>query len=184
MATQDDLLLQALQATMAPQDEVPNHFDTIHFYQANALVFLFQVRKPAEEALSNVGNSPGFVQAILGIIANSANDADLRLVAIICLKRTLKSHWKPRKAGVYGLGEDEKAGLKQWLLGHVEEPERKVAVQLAVVVADIARRDWPGDWEPLFTSLLATVHSVNDYASSDLYLDVLVDAPLFFYVKK
>jgi hypothetical protein len=131
------------------------------------LLCLPQVRKPAEEALTDAGNSPGFIQALLAIIANTANDADLRLSAIICLKRTLKSHWKPRKAGVYGLGDDEKAGLKQWLLGHVEEPERKVAVQLAVVVADIARRDWPGDWEPLFPSLLATIHSVRPPAHLD-----------------
>lgn len=99
-------------------------------------------------------------------------------MAIICLKRSLKSHWKPRKAGVYGLGEDEKAGLKQWLLGHLEEPERKVAVQLAVVVADIARRDWPGDWEPLFTSLLSTVHSVKECSSNDLDLRLLADCTL------
>jgi len=85
---------------------------------------------------------------------------------------------------VYGLGEDEKAGLKQWLLGHVEEPERKVAVQLAVVVADIARRDWPGDWEPLFTSLLSTVHSVNDCSSNDLDLHLFADCTLNHFIKQ
>jgi hypothetical protein len=62
------------------------------------------------------------------------------------------------KVGAYTLGDDEKAVLKQFLLSHMEETDQKVAAQLAVLVADTARKDWPKNWNELFPSLMATVH--------------------------
>ena len=106
----------------------------------------------------------------------------MRLAAVINLKRTVANHWKPRtclacsplcvflvlsnidsslgtgKVGAYPIGDDEKAALKQFLLSHMEEPDQKVAAQLAVLIADIARKDWPRAWDELFPSLMASVH--------------------------
>lgn len=65
---------------------------------------------------------------------------------------------KTGKVGAYTLGDDEKAALKQFLLSHMEEPDQKVAAQLAVLIADIARKDWPRAWDELFPSLMASVH--------------------------
>jgi hypothetical protein len=48
----------------------------------------------------------------------------------------------------------------------MEESDQRVAVQLAVVVSDIARRDWPGSWDQLFNSLMATLHTGTDLAIS------------------
>lgn len=88
------------------------------------------------------------------------NQTDLRLGAVICLKRTVHAHWRVRKPGVYVVTDEEKGALKSFLLSHSEEPIRKLAVQLAVVVSDIARRDWPGGWDELFTSLLNVISTV------------------------
>lgn len=86
---------------------------------------------------------------------------DLRLGAVICLKRTVLAHWRPRKAGVYVVSDEEKLALKSFLLSHSEEPIRKLSVQLSVVIGDIARRDWPDAWVELFNSLLNTITTVN-----------------------
>ena len=143
MADQVALVAQALASTMSHSTEI---------------------RKPAEDALAQAGNSRGFVEVLVAIIANVENESDLRLSAIINLKRTLQRHWKPRSAHTYTLGDDEKSRLKAFLLGHMEEPEKKVAVQLAVVVADVARREWPSTWDELFPSLMSTIHSVRALA--------------------
>jgi len=172
MADQVGLVAKALNATMAASDEVGllpffrlqflrTHVAEIHHTKLPSLLAHHQVRKPAEEALAQAGNGRGFIEVLIIIISNARNDADLRLSAIICLKRTMHRHWRPRRADQYTLADDEKAGLKRFLLGHMEEPEKRVAVQLAVVVADIARREWPGSWDELFPSLMATAHSVT-----------------------
>lgn len=84
---------------------------------------------------------------------------------MICLKRTLHVHWRPRKAGAHSLGDDEKLKLKCFLLENMDENDDRVATQLALVVADVARRDWPGNWGELFNSLMETVHTVGEHTS-------------------
>ena len=47
--------------------------------------------------------------------------------------------------------------MKQFLLANMEETDEKVATQLAVVVAEIARKEWPQGWDDLFNSLMTTM---------------------------
>lgn len=140
-----NVVAQALQASMAGADEI---------------------RKPAEAALVEYANVGGFLDAILRVFCDPSFDVNLRLASVICLKRTLHIHWKPRKASVYGITDAEKNSLKAFLLSHNEEPVRKLAVQLSVVVADIARRDWPGNWDNLFNSLMNDITTGSDIVIS------------------
>jgi len=47
---------------------------------------------------------------------------------------------------------------------HFEDKSDKVSAQLSIVVAKIARFDWPIDWPELFPTLLAVIHQGSDLA--------------------
>ncbi|CAM9354610.1 unnamed protein product, partial [Choristocarpus tenellus] len=49
-----------------------------------------------------------------------------------------------------------KNALRLFLLSALEEPDDRVAVQLAVLTAKVARIDWPRQWSELFGSLMTS----------------------------
>lgn len=57
---------------------------------------------------------------------------------------------------------DEKMQIKSLLLASFDEPQDRIAVQLAVVISKIARLDCPDDWSELMPILLERINSAND----------------------
>ena len=127
------------------------------------------VRKPAEAQLKAHEHAVGFSDALLGILnlgggggggggaAAAAVSAPARLMAIICLKNVQRRFWVARgSATLRVLADDEKARLRAALLAPAafEEQDNAVAEQAAVLVAKVARADWPRSFPELFPSLL------------------------------
>ena len=114
------------------------------------------VQKPAESALETMSDQPGYCAALTTILSTPGVDKGCRLMAVICLKNTVNKKWVTRRRAAYTVPAPEKAALKTFLLQHFDEQEWLVAVQLAVLVAKVARHDWP-PWPELFPAILQVV---------------------------
>lgn len=57
---------------------------------------------------------------------------------------------------------EEKLQIKSQLLASFNEPQDRIAVQLAVVISKIARLDCPDEWPELMPALLERINSAND----------------------
>lgn len=57
------------------------------------------------------------------------------------------------------INEQEKEVIRRGLLTNLAEPVNQIAVQLAVLVAKIARFDYPKEWPELFPTLIQGVES-------------------------
>ena len=96
------------------------------------------VRKPAEAALKQFENSPGYLQALAGIMGTAGGDVNVRMMAVICAKNVVSRCWKPRGHQSARMVTDEE---KQQLRAMLVEPQRYeeavplVAAQFAMLVA-------------------------------------------------
>jgi hypothetical protein len=119
------------------------------------------VRKPAEETLKTFENSPGYLEALTAIMGTSGGEVNVRIMATICAKNVVERCWKSRSKHVRIVTDEEKQKLRATLLEpqRYEETAPLVASQFAMLVAKVARNDWPRTWQELFPSLLGIVQS-------------------------
>ena len=86
----------------------------------------------------------------------AAEDANVRLLAVLWLKHYLKTQWKSQKTTRL-LSDEEHAHVRGLLLfAALYEPQQTVALHLSLIVAAIARAEFPAQWtfEALFPMML------------------------------
>eukprot|EP00644_Phytophthora_capsici_P005420 jgi/Phyca11/525051/estExt2_fgenesh1_pm.C_PHYCAscaffold_10286 len=86
----------------------------------------------------------------------TSQDADVRLLAVLWLKHFLKVQWRQRKTTNL-LSDEERAHVRGILLfASLNDPLQTVALHLSLIVAAIARAEFPAQWsfETLFPALL------------------------------
>lgn len=96
---------------------------------------LEEVRKPAEQLLKACEEIPGYTSVLAAIAGTHAAAPDARAGAVILLKNMVRARWRSRGGRAVVVGEGEKAALRGFLLGAMEEPEARVAAQVCFVVA-------------------------------------------------
>ena len=105
-------------------------------------------RKPYEEALRRWEGCAGFTTALLHLY--TAPPPQLapaeRLLAVLCLKNAVNRRWHSRREDEEAIAESEKEAVRTGLLEAVQEPERQLASQLGLTVANIARLDRSPQW--------------------------------------
>ncbi|KAL3137525.1 hypothetical protein ABBQ38_004810 [Trebouxia sp. C0009 RCD-2024] len=120
-----------------------------------------QSRAEAEAALRNWESdaAPGFLQALLDIssaIGAHYVSESVRLLATVLAKNAVGSSWRKT------LGTREWSRVPEAEKEHVrsaaasllfEEPERRVATQTGLLIANIARFDFPAKWPTLLADL-------------------------------
>lgn len=111
--------------------------------------------KPAEKKLQEWEVVPGFYSILLDIFSNHAVDVNVRWLAVLYFKNGTDKYW--RKSAPNAISEDEKIKLRQGLVANFREPVSALAVQLAVVIAKVARIDCPKEWPDLVPTLLTAV---------------------------
>ena len=112
----------------------------------------------------NASPAEGYVSCLVHIVQASQPGSGVRLecrqLAAVSLKNVVDKCWVQRSAAVSAIGDAEKAALKEFALAYLLEPDRKVAVQLAVITAKVATKDWfQGQWPQLFPALFEAISS-------------------------
>ena len=131
-------------------------------------------RRPAEQALAALETRPGFCSCLAEVIAarppagavaglHHSGGAEgvegpdgARWLAAVYFKNAVSRYWRARRGDGPAVPDGERSALRGRLLAlAAEEPVDPVAVQLAVLVARVARTDFPREWPGLFGDALA-----------------------------
>ncbi|KAK2588464.1 hypothetical protein KPH14_004450 [Odynerus spinipes] len=117
------------------------------------------VLKPAEQTLKQWETQRGFYTALYNVFSNHSLAVNIRWMAVLYFKNGVDRYW--RKNAPNAIEEDEKEFLRQRLISNFEEPVNQLAVQLAVLIAKIARYDCPREWDVLIPTLLEVIRGQN-----------------------
>ncbi|CAM6098378.1 unnamed protein product [Calypogeia fissa] len=144
---------------------------TVFSLLQNALNQDQSIQKPAEATLAACENRPGFCSCLLGIIASRdlEKQSDARWLASVYFKNSINRYWRIRRDSP-GISDAEKPYLRRTLLELIREEDNKVAVQLALLIAKIARFDYPREWPELFPALLQKLQSPDVLLTQRVYL--------------
>lgn len=121
-------------------------------------------QQAAMKSLQDFESMEGFATSLVQIIDSDEipdSKFDCRLLAVINLKNVVSRCWKTRGLTVHLLGANEKKVLKTFLLKRAlcKEKDSRVLTQLSVLLAQIAKADWPAEWPELLPTLYAEVRS-------------------------
>ncbi|PIA28651.1 hypothetical protein AQUCO_06800076v1 [Aquilegia coerulea] len=144
---------------------------TMYSLLANSLSGDETLRKPAEAALSQSENRPGFSSCLMEIITSKdlASQADVRLIASVYFKNSVNRYWRNRRDST-GISNEEKIHLRQKLLSHLREENYQIALQLAVIISKIARIDYPREWPELYSVLAQRLQSADVLTSHRIFM--------------
>ncbi|CAI0413047.1 unnamed protein product [Linum tenue] len=142
----------------------------IYSLLANSMSGDESVRKPAEAALSQSENRPGFCSCLMEVITakDLVSQVDVRLMATVYFKNSINRYWRSRRDS--GISIEEKTHLRQKLLSHLREEDYKIAMMLAVLISKIARIDYPKDWPEFFSTLANQLQSADVLTSHRIFM--------------
>jgi hypothetical protein len=127
------------------------------------------VQQEAMRRLQLFEDQPLFISSLIYILQSPGCQPNLRLLSVICLKNIVHRVWVNRGGldgdKVYIVSKDEKALLRDFLLGAVAESDRKVSLHLSVLIAKVARQDWPSAWPNLLPDLYKMIPSGPTWVS-------------------
>lgn len=88
---------------------------------------------------------PNFYRYLQDIYLNKTSPFEIRYLAIIALKNGIDKYW--RKTAVNALSKEEKEIIRSRLAeGFLSEEDRRLVPMAGLVVAKIARYEYPNDW--------------------------------------
>ncbi|XP_048225600.1 importin-11 isoform X3 [Ricinus communis] len=130
-----------------------------------------RVRGPAETALSEFESRPGFCSCLMEVITakDLVSQIDVRLLASVYFKNSINRYWRNRRDSS-GISSEEKNHLRQKLLSYLREENDKIAVMLSVLIAKIARFDYPKEWPELFSVLAHQLQSADVLTSHRIFM--------------
>lgn len=111
-----------------------------------------QVKSGAQQ-LQNWEKSPGFYSSLQSLLLNNSLPFEVRYLSVIQLKNGIDKYW--RKTAANAIKNDEKGLIRSRSLGSgINEPDRRLALQISIVIAKITRHEYPHDWPDVLDSVL------------------------------
>ncbi|KAG0038683.1 Importin-11 [Podila clonocystis] len=98
-----------------------------------------------------------FNATLQDIFYDKSLDTNIRWQAIIYLKNGIDKYW--RRNARSAIVPEEKVAIRSRLLTALDEEQKPLATQNAVLIAKIARLDFPLEWPDLLTTLLEIVRN-------------------------
>ncbi|KAL6704681.1 hypothetical protein ACN47E_007963 [Coniothyrium glycines] len=103
----------------------------------------------------------GFYPLLQAVFLDKSLPLQVRYLAIIQLKNGIDKYW--RKTATNAVSKEDKTTIRTRLLeSAVSEAPQNLALQSALVVAKIARFEYPSDWPELFQQLLQILRAATD----------------------
>jgi hypothetical protein len=99
-----------------------------------------------------------YPSSLYAVVGDEGVPEPSRVLAAVNLKNCLSKFWR-RQLGAGGLTDEDKARLREQFISNLNIANDKIAKQLSVVVAKIARSEWPDDWPALLPRLLQAVQT-------------------------
>ena len=111
----------------------------------------------------------GFYPLLQSVFLDKRLPFEIRYLAIIQIKNGIDKYW--RKAATHAVGKQDRDAVRTRLLtAGINEPDRKLALQNALVVAKITKFDFPNDWPDEITSIIDLLRSSSHHDKSSLQL--------------
>ncbi|KAF9933041.1 hypothetical protein FBU30_006717 [Linnemannia zychae] len=101
--------------------------------------------------------TPQFNATLQDIFYDKSIDTNIRWQAIIYLKNGIDKYW--RKTAKNAISPEEKVAIRSRLLTALDEEQKPLATQNAVLISKIARFDFPMEWPDLLSTLLDIVRT-------------------------
>lgn len=143
---------------------------TMYSLLVNSMSADASLRKPAEAALAQSENRPGFCSCLMEIVCSKelASQGPVRLAATLYFKNCISRYWRMRRDS--GISSEEKTHLRQRLLLHLREENEQIASMLALVISKIARIDYPKEWPELFSVVARQLQQSDVLSSHRLFM--------------
>ncbi|KAF2766839.1 ARM repeat-containing protein [Teratosphaeria nubilosa] len=117
--------------------------------------------------------SPGYYSQLQSAYLSRDLPLELRYLAIIQLKNGVDKYW--RKTALNAVPKHDKDVIRSRLLsGCLEEQDDRLALQNALVIAKIARHEYPNDWPDLLSSILDSLRNASSLPPLHLARSLLV----------
>lgn len=131
-------------------------------------------RQSGDAELTQLSTTPGFVVSLVGVFGDGSLNNSTRHLSLIYLKNLVDKKW--RQAAMFP--NDVKKMLRDNFLAAAVAPSTvqhpQMVKQLAVIIADVARSDFPRLWPQLLTELHQLVINYSNVASSGSPEDLAV----------
>ena len=124
-----------------------NPFNSQNLYQAlrSAGSADQQQIKTGTQQLQNWEKQSGFYSSLQSVFIEKSLPVEVRYLSAIQLKNGIDKYW--RKTASNAIKKDEKALIRSRCLeAGINEPDRRLALQNALVVAKIVRFEYPHEW--------------------------------------
>lgn len=116
-----------------------------------------QERQNAEQQLEALAAHAGFCACLLEVLKQPQVEDATKWLAVVQLKNVVSRRWAQARArevsGSSILSDAEKDHVRGQLLHMVGARDNKIALQVAVIIAKVARHDYPAAWPSLFNTL-------------------------------
>lgn len=97
------------------------------------------------QQLQNWEKQPGFYSSIQSVFIDKSLPLEVRYLSAIQLKNGIDKYW--RKTASNAITKEEKALIRSRCLDSgIQEPDHRLALQNALVIAKITRFEFPHDW--------------------------------------
>ena len=125
--------------------------------------------KSSTQQMQNWEKSPGFYSSLQSLLLNNALPFEVRYLSIIQLKNGIDKYW--RKTALNAIKKDEKDLIRSRCLeSGINEPDRRLALQICIVIAKITRYEYPHDWPDVLDSVLEQLQHSSGRLTNSLPL--------------
>lgn len=118
-------------------------------------------RQMAEEALREAEQRPDYFAslAMIAVANEEVAEEQVRWLAAVCGKNAVPRSWRLYASRKRDAKEEERDFVRNQLLSGIGEKDSKIATQISVWIASVARIDFPQYWPPLLADLGDAIRS-------------------------
>lgn len=143
-----------MQAAGGGQSLAPEHMGQLVGLLEAGLSPEAHVRQPAEAVLDSWKELPGYFSLLKELVVSPDAPAQARWLGAMCFKNAIKRSWRKSRHNSGGVSEDERQHLRVHVLEFLDVDDERISKQVAEIVSQIARYEFPGNWPELFPGLL------------------------------